>query len=155
MNITLKRIAKRPTYTIGKLYIDGVYFADTLEDKDRGLTQSTPLSEIKVKKVATKTAIPTGTYDITMNIISPRLSRSSFYRTNCNGARVPRLLNVPGFDGILIHVGNTAADSAGCILVGKNSQVGKVLNSKATFLRLYKLLDQASREGEKITITIQ
>lgn len=155
MNITLRRIAKRPTYTIGKLYIDGVYFCDTLEDTDRGLTQSTPLSEIKKKKVPTKTAIPTGTYDITMNVVSPRLSRSSFYRTNCNGARVPRILNVPGFDGILIHVGNTAADSAGCVLVGNNSQVGKVLNSKTTFLKLYKLLDKANREGEKITITIQ
>lgn len=155
MGITLKRIAKRPTYTIGKLYIDGVYICDTLEDTDRGLTQSTPLSEIKVKKVATKTAIPTGTYDLTMNIVSPRLSRYQFYRTNCNGGRVPRLLNVPGFDGILIHTGNTAADSAGCILVGKNSQVGKVLNSKTTFLKLYKLLDQASRDGEKITITIK
>lgn len=155
MDLTLRRIAKRPTYTIGKLYIDGVYFCDTLEDKDRGLTQSTPLSEIRVKKVATKTAIPTGTYDLTMNIVSPRLSRYQFYRTNCNSGRVPRLLNVPGFDGILIHTGNTAADSAGCILVGKNSQVGKVLNSKTTFLKLYKLLDQASRDGEKITITIK
>lgn len=155
MNITLRRIAKKPTYTIGKLYIDGVYFCDTLEDTDRGLTQSTPLTEIKKKKVPTKTAIPTGTYDLTMNIISPRLSRYQFYRTNCNGGRVPRLLNVPGFDGILIHVGNTAADSAGCVLVGNNSQVGKVLNSKTTFLKLYKILDKASREGQKITMTVK
>lgn len=155
MNLTLKRIYKGPSYTIGKLYIDGTYFADTLEDTDRGLTQSTPLADIKKKKVATKTAIPTGIYDLTMNVISPRLSRYQFYRTNCAGGRVPRLLNVPGFDGILIHTGNTAQDSAGCILVGKNSQVGKVLNSKTTFLSLYKILDKANREGQKITITIQ
>lgn len=51
MELTLKRIAKRPTYTIGKLYIDGKYFCDTIEDKDRGLTQNMPLSEIKKKKV--------------------------------------------------------------------------------------------------------
>lgn len=155
MNITLRRVAKRSTYTIGKLYINGVYFSDTIEDTDRGLKQDTPLEEIKKKKVYAKTAIPTGTYEITMNIVSPRLSKKVFYRQNCNGGRVPRLLNVPGFDGVLIHVGNTAADSAGCILVGNNSQVGKVLNSKTTFLRLYKLLDVAARNGEKITITIR
>ena len=154
MNLTLKRIAKRPTYTIGRLYIDGVKFCDTIEDTDRGLKQDTPLEDIKKKKVYAKTAIPAGTYEVTMNIVSPRLSKKVFYRQNCNGGRVPRLLNVPGFDGVLIHVGNTAADSAGCILVGNNSMVGKVLNSKTTFLKLYKLLDTAARKGEKIIITI-
>ena len=155
MNITLRRVAKKPTYTIGRLYIDGVKICDTIEDTDRGLKQDTPLEQIKKKKVYAKTAIPTGTYEITMNIVSPRFSKKAFYYQNCNGGRVPRLLNVPGFDGILIHVGNTAADTEGCILVGTNSQVGKVLNSKTTFLRLYKQLDAAARKGEKITITIR
>ena len=100
-----------------------------------------------------KTAIPTGTYDITMNIISPRFSKRRFYQNLCKG-RVPRILNVPGFDGILIHIGNTANDSSGCILVGKNTQVGKVLNSTATFTKLYNILDKADRAGDKITITI-
>ena len=154
MELLLKRIAKRNTYTIGKLYIDNVYFCDTIEDRDRGLKQDTPLSKIKSVKVASQTAIPTGTYDITMNVISPRLSKKPFYKQNCNGGRVPRLLNVPGFDGILIHVGNTAADSAGCILVGKNSQVGKVLNSSDTFKRLYSILDKANRAGNEIKIKI-
>lgn len=154
MELLLKRIAKRETYTIGKLYINNEYFADTIEDKDRGLTQSTPLDKIKRTKVQHKTAIPTGTYDITMNVISPRLSKKLFYKTNCNGGRVPRVLDVPGFDGILIHVGNTAADSSGCILVGKNSQVGKVLNSSVTFKRLYSILDKANRAGDKIKLTI-
>lgn len=155
MKLTLKRIAKRPTYTIGKLYIDGVYFCDTCEDKDRGLTQSTPLSSIRKVKVPSETAIPTGTYKVAMNVVSPRFSKKAYYKNNCNGGRVPRLLNVPGFDGVLIHIGNTAKDSAGCILVGKNSQVGKVLNSTVTFSNLYKKLKAASDKGEAITITIQ
>lgn len=155
MELLLKRVAKRQMYTIGKLYIDGVYFCDTLEDTDRGLTQYMSTAEIKRKKIYGKTAIPTGTYDITMNVVSPRFSKKAFYKQNCDGGRVPRLLNVPGFDGILIHVGNSAADSNGCLLVGKNSQVGKVLNSTNTFLALYKKLKEANLKGEKITITIQ
>ena len=90
-----------------------------------------------------------------MNVVSPRFSKRDFYKKNCDGGRVPRLLNVPGFDGVLIHVGNSAADSNGCLLVGKNSQVGKVLNSTNTFLALYKKLKEANLKGEKITITIQ
>ena len=155
MNITVKRIAKRASYTIGKMYIDGKYFCDTCEDTDRGLTQYMSLAEIKRKKIYSRTAIPTGTYNVTMNVVSPRFSKRDFYKKNCDGGRVPRLLNVPGFDGVLIHVGNSAADSNGCLLVGKNSQVGKVLNSTNTFLALYKKLKEASLKGEKITITIQ
>jgi len=155
MNITVKRIAKRASYTIGRMYINGIYFCDTCEDTDRGLTQYMSLAEIKRKKIYSRTAIPTGTYNVTMNIVSPRFSKRDFYKKNCDGGRVPRLLNVPGFDGVLIHVGNSAADSNGCLLVGKNSQVGKVLNSTNTFLALYKKLKEASLKGEKITITIQ
>lgn len=154
MELLLKRIAKKNNYTIGKLYINGEYFCDTIEDKDRGLTQNTPLAKIKTTKIQHQTAIPTGTYNITMDVISPRFSKKSFYVKNCYGGRVPRLLNVPGFDGILIHIGNTAADSSGCILVGKNSQVGKVLNSTDTFKRLYGILDASNRAGETIKITI-
>jgi len=155
MNITVKRIAKRASYTIGRMYINGIYFCDTCEDTDRGLTQYMSLAEIKRKKIYSRTAIPTGTYNVTMNVVSPRFSKRDFYKKNCDGGRVPRLLNVPGFDGVLIHVGNSAADSNGCLLVGKNSQVGKVLNSTNTFLALYKKLKEASLKGEKITITIQ
>lgn len=154
MNILVKRIAKRPTYTIGKLYIDGKYFCDTIEDKDRGLTQNMPLSEIKKKKVQSETAIPSGTYNIAMNVVSPKFSKRAIYKEICNG-KVPRLLNVPGYDGVLIHIGNTAAHSAGCILVGQNLQVGKVLNSTTTFRKLYSVLKEASNNNQKITITIQ
>lgn len=140
LDLTLKRIAKRPTYTIGRLYIDGEYFCDTLEDTDRGLRQSLPECVNKSKKVKGKTAIPTGRYRITLDIKSKKYSQYVFYNF-CNGC-VPRLLNVPAFDGILIHVGNTETDTEGCILVGENKAVGKVLNSKDTFLRLYDKLNE-------------
>lgn len=155
MKLKLRRIAKKETYTIGKLYVNGKYFADTIEDKDRHLTQDTPLWKIREVKVAAKTAIPTGTYNIRMDVISPKYSLKPWYITNCHGARVPRLEDVPGFSGVLIHCGNTAADSAGCLLVGKNTAVGMVLESKATFLKLYKVMYEAYKKGEKITITIE
>lgn len=136
MKLTLKRIAKKKTYTIGKLYIDDVYFCDTIEDVDRGLYQGQNLDLIKKIKIPNKTAIPRGTYKITLNVVSPKYSKKKIYQEICNG-RVPRLLNVPGYEGVLIHIGNTAEDSAGCILVGENKQVGKVLNSTETFRRLY------------------
>lgn len=151
MKLTLKRIAKKDTYCIGKLYINGIYFADTIEDKDRGLKQSMSLSNIKKVKVQDKTAIPSGTYEIVLNVISPKYSKQDFYKNYANGGRVPRLLNVPGWEGVLIHAGNTAEDSSGCILVGQNKIVGQVINSKDTFKKLYKILQSAN---EKIFITI-
>lgn len=152
MKLLLKRIAKRPTYTIGKLYIDGTYFSDTIEDTDRGLKQNMPLSQIQRIKVMHKTAIPTGTYDVTLNVVSPKYSSKTFYNTNANGGRVPRLINVLGFEGILIHCGNTAEDSSGCIIVGQNKVVGKVINSKEVFTKLYQKLRSST---DKITITIE
>lgn len=152
MKITLTRIAKKPTYTIGKLYVDGKYFCDTIEDKDRGLTQDTPLYKIKSTKIMHKTAIPSGTYKVTLNVISPKYSKKEFYIKYANAGRVPRLIDVPGFEGVLIHCGNTADDSSGCILVGKNKVVGKVIESKETFIQLYQLLKLAKDE---ITITIK
>ena len=89
---------------------------------------------IASKKIMHKTAIPTGTYKVTMNVISPRFSKKDFYKKNACDGRLPRLIDVPGFDGVLIHVGNTAEDSSGCILVGRNKQVGKVLESSNTFI---------------------
>ena len=72
MKLLLKRIAKQKTYTIGKLYIDGVYECDTLEDTDRGLSDDMSIAEIKKKKVYGQTAIPTGTYEINMDVVSPK-----------------------------------------------------------------------------------
>lgn len=136
MKLTLRRIAKKDTYTIGKLYIDGVYFCDTIEDKDRGLYQKQDIQELRKIKVPSKTAIPTGIYKISLNIVSPKFSAKKIYQEICKG-KVPRLLNVPGYEGVLIHIGNTAEDSAGCILVGQNKVVGKVINSTETFRKLY------------------
>jgi hypothetical protein len=141
MDLRLKRIAKRPTYTIGKLYIDGVYFCDTIEDCDRGLDQNLPVSVNKAKKKHGETAIPTGRYQVTLGVKSPRFSLKKQYDF-CKGY-LPRLMNVPAFDGVLIHIGNTAKDSEGCILVGKNKEVGKVLESTATFHALYEKLNTA------------
>lgn len=152
MKLLLKRIAKRDTYTIGKLYIDGQYFCDTIEDKDRGLKQSMSLSEILRIKIQNKTAIPTGTYKVTLNVVSPRFSKKDFYMQNANKGRVPRLLNIPGFDGVLMHVGTDENSSSGCIIVGKNKIVGKVLESKDTFIKLYKKLQTSANN---ITITIE
>lgn len=142
MKLELKRIAKRTTYTIGKLYIDGKYFCDTLEDKDRGLTQKTPLTTIKKIKIPNETAIPTGVYKVIVNS-SPKFRRN-----------LPRLLDVPGFDGILIHRGNSDKDSSGCILVGENKVVGKVINSTGYEHKIVDLLTEAQNRGEVITITI-
>lgn len=135
MNIVLKRIAKRDTYTIGQLYIDGQYWCDTLEDRVRDLS--------KERKVAGETAIPAGTYDVVVNI-SPKFKRL-----------LPRLLSVPHFEGVLIHRGNTAADSAGCILVGENKAKGKVLNSTIWEHRITEYLLDAQNKGEDIKITIE
>ena len=135
LNIRIDRIAKKSTYTIGKLYLNGVYFCDTLEDTDRGLTQGMPLQKIKDIKVKGATAIPKGKYKVTMNVISPKFSRRATYQF-CQG-KLPRLLNVDGYEGVLIHIGNTAKDTEGCILVGQNKVVGQVINSTVTFKKLY------------------
>ena len=150
MELKLRRIARRDTYTIGRLYIDGVYFCDTIEDKDRGLRQDLPLTVNKKRKVQNETAIPVGRYRVTLNVKSPKMSKRPAYDF-CNGY-VPRLINVPAFDGILIHIGNTARDSAGCILVGENKVVGKVINSTETFRKFYARLKEAK---DAIYITIE
>ena len=154
MKLKLDRKYKKATYSIGKLYVDGVYFCDTVEDKDRGLTDKDSLDKIKTTKVYAKTAIPTGTYKITMGVISPKFSQKPYYKAFCNG-KLPRLLNVKGFDGILIHKGSNADSSAGCIIVGKNTVVGGVTNSQFYFEKLYKLLDEAYKKGETIELEIQ
>lgn len=142
MKLLLKRIALRETYTIGKLYVDNHLFCDTCEDRVRDIERE--------GKVYGKTAIPYGTYKVTLGVQSPKYSQRAAYDW-CKGY-LPRLLNVPHFDGILIHAGNTAEDSAGCILVGENKVVGKVINSMATLKRLYGILKEA---GEDITLTIE
>ena len=154
MKLELERTWPKATYTIGRLYVDGVLFCNTLEDRDRGLKQSDNPDYIKTRKVYGETAIPKGTYTVSMNVTSPKYAAVTWYHQLCLG-KMPRLRDVPGFDGILIHPGNTALDTLGCILVGKNTKVGQLTESKATFKALYKEMKKASDKGEAITITIE
>ena len=151
MELLLERKWKKPSYTIGILYIDGKKFCNTIEDVDRGLDDSMLLMEIAKKKIPNVTAIPTGIYSIDPNTVSPKFGGKAFYKKVCNG-KVPRLQNVKGFSGILIHAGNTANDSSGCILVGENKIKGKVINSQTTFEKLYKILKSSK---DKITLKIK
>ncbi|MBR2016478.1 MAG: hypothetical protein IKA00_04145, partial [Prevotella sp.] len=111
----------------------------------------TSVNVAKKKKGAT--AIPVGTYRVTLAVKSPRFSQVAQYKF-CNGY-LPRLVNVPAYDGVLIHIGNTAKDTEGCILVGRNTIKGMVTNSRDTFLALYAELQQASSLNEDIFITIE
>jgi hypothetical protein len=149
MKLTVKRKVRNPNNTIGELFVDGKKFCDTLEDTDRGLDQKMSLTEIRSKKVAAHTCIPSGTYKVTMKVVSPKYSTRAAYQF-CGG-RLPRLLDVPGYEGILIHIGNTDKDTEGCILVGQNDKNKQVINSTVTFKALYDKL----MAGKDHTITIQ
>ena len=143
MKITVNRIFKGSTYTIGKLYIDGVYFSDTIEDMVRDLPPVCPNTPRGIacackEKVYAETAIPAGTYKVTMQF-SPRFKRV-----------LPYLHDVPHFLGILIHNGTDQGHSAGCIIVGKNKIRGKVLESRQTLDSLIAKIGSA----KDVTITI-
>lgn len=153
MKLLLRRIFKGPRYTIGKLFINGVYECDTLEDQDRGLTSQMSLEEIKAKKVYGVTAIPTGTYSINMTTVSPKFKDRAWAKPY--KGILPRLENVEGYEGVLIHVGNKAEDTLGCILVGENKVKGQVINSTATFYELMTVLLKAQSAGEVIELTIE
>ena len=153
MILRIERRWPKSTYCIGLLFVDDVRFCETLEDKDRGLKQTDSLVYIKSRKVYQETAIPKGVYKVAMNVISPKYSASAWYWKLCQG-KVPRLLDVPGWDGVLIHTGNNALQTAGCILVGRNTKVGGLTDSTACFKEVYKLMKEAADNGEEITIEI-
>lgn len=132
MKLTLIRRWNRKDYCIGNLYIDNVYQCDVIEDVDRGLDDSMSESEILKKKIKGQTAIPTGTYAIALTY-SPKYKRI-----------MPLLENVKGYSGIRIHSGNTSKDTEGCLIVGKNTEVGKVTSSRATYNALFKKLLQGN-----------
>lgn len=135
MKLKLTRRFKGSDYTIGQLSMDGAYFCDTLEDRVRNMPTEA--------KVPGATAIPTGTYQVIVNR-SPKFGRE-----------LPRLVDVPYFEGVLIHRGNTNQDTAGCILVGENKQTGKVLNSTGYELSITTSIKSAIDRGENVTITIE
>ena len=149
IKLTLKRRYRGSQYTIGSLYINNQYFCDTLEDRDRGLSQQMSLDNIKLKKVYGSTAIPTGTYRMSMNITSNKFSSRSCAIPYTG--KIPRLVNVPGFDGVLIHPGNTDKDTYGCILVGENKVKGQVINSQNIWK---KLMEKLLQDKENIILTI-
>jgi len=142
MELRLRRIFKGTSYTIGKLYLDGTYFCDTIEDTVRNLPITCPTTPKGLpckcpEKVYAQTAIPSGRYKITIEY-SPRFKR-----------KLPYLHDVPHFIGILMHSGNDQTHSSGCIIVGKNKVKGKVLESRAT---LDKLLTNLKDEKDIIII---
>lgn len=141
MRITLVRIANRPTYCIGKLYVDGKYFCDTIEDTDRGLSDEMDEKDILKQKIKGQTAIPTGIYHIYLTY-SPKYKKI-----------MPLIANVKGYQGIRIHSGNTSKDTEGCLILGKNTKVGMVTESRKMFNAFFRLLMQA--EQSKIIIDIQ
>ena len=149
MKLQLKRRYKGTNYTIGDLYIDGKWFSNTLEDPDRGLTNSMSREQIAKIKVYGETAIPTGTYNIDMNTVSAKFKNRSW--ASPYKGKIPRLQNVPGYEGVLIHPGTTSKDTLGCILVGKNTSKGMITQSQATFHQLMSILTK----GTNITITIE
>ena len=139
MKLLLRRLYRKDTYTIGKLYIDGGYFCDVVEDRDRGLTQDMSLSEIKKIKVMHETAIPYGKYKVILSY-SPRFKRI-----------LPAILNVLGFEGIRIHNGVNAKSSSGCLIVGRNTIKGGVTRSKEYMERLIDILKKANTIEIEIT----
>ena len=137
MNLTLKRLNLTPNYTEGELYVNGVYFCKTLEDTNRDLNKNGQFDNNE-KKVYGETCIPYGKYKVILSY-SPKFKRE-----------LPEILEVPDFQGIRIHRGNTEQDSAGCIILGENKVKGKVINSTPYEIKLVKLLENQ----KNITITI-
>lgn len=152
MELKLHRRYKGPDYTIGDLYINGAKVCETLEDTDRGLNATMSEARIREIKVQGKTAIPRGIYPVEMGVKSPKFGSRIWAKRW--GGKLPRLLNIPGFSGVLIHVGNKAEDTEGCILVGENKVKGQVINSTEAFDKIMSQLIEAWYRNEKISITI-
>lgn len=130
MRLELVRKVYTETSTIGELRIGDDFECVTLEDP------------VRAKKIKGATAIAAGTYTLT-------ISNSKKF-----GRKMPRLLNVPNFEGILIHWGNTAKDTEGCILVGKPKSKNFIGSSKATFNSLYKKIEAAAKTDTLMSIVV-
>lgn len=128
MQLLLKRLHKTEKSTIGELYVDGKFECYTLEDIEREV------------KVAGKTAIPKGEYKVIINM-SNRFKR-----------QLPLLLNVPNFEGVRIHSGNTAENTEGCVLVGRTRSVDFIGESRLAFTSLF---DKMLLSNTPITIKIE
>lgn len=135
MRLKLQRFQFTDTSTIGNLTVDDKPFCVALEDRDRKLEEGG-------EKVYAETAIPRGTYKVIIDF-SKRFKRE-----------LPRLLEVPGFEGVRIHPGNGPKDTEGCILVGATWRKDWVTDSRRTFERLFEQMEDAYEAGEDIVIEI-
>lgn len=153
MEIVLDRRWKKDTYTIGELFINGVKFSETCEDKDRGLKDSMSELEIKSKKIYGQTAIPIGTYELKMTYSAKFANRQWAKKY---GGKVLQIMNVKGYQGVRVHPFNEASESLGCVAVGRNLQKGKVLQSTAYYIKLIdEYIMPAIKRKEKIMLTIK
>lgn len=132
MKLEVKRFYEGSDYTMGVLSIDGIFECFTLEDKVRR----------PFVKIPGQTAIPDGTYDVTIDM------------SNRFGRMMPHVLNVPSFEGIRIHAGNTSKDTEGCILLGQTSEKGYVGKSKLAYDAFYDKLQQGVKNGGKVSLFI-
>ena len=142
MKLELKRKALMDTYTIGDLFVNDVFFSNVLEDKVRDFNKDGDLNDSGETKVYGETAIPYGIYTIDLTY-SNRFKKI-----------LPLIENVKGFEGIRIHPGNTAVATHGCLLVGNNTEKGKVTDSRKVFEKLMIRLVDAHEMKETITIKI-
>ena len=142
MELELLRTTRTANSTIGELILDGQFECFILEDRDRGLKKEMTLSELKNKKIKTQTAIPEGRYEVIISF-SARFKK-----------QLPLLLDVPAYEGIRVHPGNTAANTEGCLLPGRNKKVDEVTSSRLAFNALFEKLKAATLH-EKIFITIK
>lgn len=150
--VRIERRWPKAGYTVGRLHVDGVLWCNTMEDTDRGLDQSMTVVAIKARKVRGQTAIPKGTYEVTLTV-SPKFAKKPWGAKY--GGLVPILLRVKGFDGIRIHPGTTAEDTSGCILPGLNTKVGQLTESVFSYFRLMdEVFMPAYRAGETVTLEI-
>jgi hypothetical protein len=133
MEIAVKRLQLDPDVTIGALYVNGNFECYTCEDTVRAPD---------APKVYGQTAIPSGNYGVIVD-------HSQHF-----GRDLPHVLNVPGFEGIRIHPGNTAADTDGCILVGQIRNPKGVGSSVLAFNILFPKIQAALRAGEIVTLVI-
>lgn len=157
MEILVHRKWNQQEYCVGRIFIDGQLYGNTLEDTDRGLSDAMEERTIRSRKIYGKTAIPRGRYIIDMDTVSPKFSRYPFYMEVCGG-KLPRIKSVKGFEGILIHVadGPKGADLLeGCIGVGLNKKAGQLSDGKEIFKKIYALMKEAHDNGEVIHITVE
>ncbi len=153
VNLIVDRKYKLKDYTIGRLWVNGISFCDTLEDTDRGLMDEMPITEILYKKVYGKTAIPRGTYIVKLTP-SPKFSQRSWAQRY--KGLVPEIQDVKAYSGVRIHPANSADQVLGCIALGENKVKGKVLNSTKWYKELMDdFLWPAYERGDTITLAIK